>query len=188
MGAALQRVDDEVTALAIKQQRHKLAVRAAVTVERKVLPTRSRRRRRSLWASQRQKGRSCRYIEPSRRCASSGGGQSMMKALGYTWRVLVNLFYVAIVLYVFDKLHGRHETTILVAVLGLIYVAIRTIATGQFHALFEIIKVLTRDLIRVRELLHDQSVEGHKLEFEEQTQAADRVNCTLMGSSLASWA
>jgi len=99
----------------------------------------------------------------------------MTKALGYTWRVLVNLFYVAIVLYVFDKLHGRHETTILVAVLGLIYVAIRTIATGQFHALFEIIKVLNRDLIRLRELLHDQSVEGHKLEFEEQAQVADRV-------------
>lgn len=30
-------------------------------------------------------------------------------------------------------------------------------------------------MIRVRDLLHDQSVEGHKLEFEEQTQAADRV-------------
>jgi cbb3-type cytochrome oxidase subunit 3 len=27
----------------------------------------------------------------------------MMKALGYTWRVLVNLFYVALILYVFDK-------------------------------------------------------------------------------------
>jgi len=44
--------------------------------------------------------------------------------------------------------------------LGLIYVAIRTIATGQFHALFEIIKVLTWDLIRVRKLLHDQSVDA----------------------------
>jgi len=36
------------------------------------------------------------------------------------WRVLVNLFYVAIILYVLDKLHGRHDTTIVVAVLGLI--------------------------------------------------------------------
>jgi hypothetical protein len=99
-----------------------------------------------------------------------------MKALGYAWRVLVNLFYVAIVLYVFEKLHGRHETTILVAVIGLVYVAIRGIAIAEAHVLIGIAKDLAGQLIRVRELLHDKLVEDDKLKFEEQEQVMmDRV-------------
>jgi hypothetical protein len=99
----------------------------------------------------------------------------MMKALGYTWRVLVNLFYVAIILYVFEKLNGHHETTILVAVLGLIYVTIRTIGIGQTHVSIDISKALRGDLIRIRELLHDEFIDDHKLELKEQTQVVDRV-------------
>src|SRR5207245_8449194 len=42
--------------------------------------------------------------------------------IDYLGRVLINIFYVAVVLYVFDKLQGRSEAIIVVAVLGLIYV------------------------------------------------------------------
>jgi hypothetical protein len=35
-----------------------------------------------------------------------------MKALGYTWRVLVNIFYLIVVLFVFNAMQRRHvETT-----------------------------------------------------------------------------
>lgn len=45
--------------------------------------------------------------------------------LVYPWRVLVNLFYVAVVGYVFARLHERDEK-IYVAILGLIYATIRS--------------------------------------------------------------
>jgi hypothetical protein len=99
----------------------------------------------------------------------------MLKALGYIWRVLVNLFYVAIILYVFEKLNGRHETTVLVAVLGLIYVTIRSIAIAQGHGLIEITKGLRGELLRVRELLHDESIEDHKRELTEAFEVVDRA-------------
>jgi hypothetical protein len=54
-----------------------------------------------------------------------------LKIVGYIWRVIVNLFYLAIVLYALDKLHDRTETLI-ISTLGLLYVTIRTIAWGQF--------------------------------------------------------
>jgi hypothetical protein len=101
--------------------------------------------------------------------------RSMMKALGYTWRVLVNLFYVALILYVFDKLNGRHEITVLVAVLGLIYVTIRSIALSQGHSFIEITKGLRGELLRIRELLHDEFVEHHKRELTEALEVVDRA-------------
>ncbi|HYY13933.1 MAG TPA: hypothetical protein VE758_05820 [Chthoniobacterales bacterium] len=99
----------------------------------------------------------------------------MMKALGYTWRVLVNLFYVAIILYVFDKLHGRHEITVLVAVLGLIYVTIRSIAIAQGNGFIEVTKGLRGELLRIRELLHDEFAEDHKRELTEAFEVVDRA-------------
>lgn len=57
-----------------------------------------------------------------------------MKILGYIWRVLTNLFYLAIVGYALASLNGRLETLV-ISTLGMIYVTIRTIAAGQmmFH-------------------------------------------------------
>lgn len=54
-----------------------------------------------------------------------------MKIVAYIWRVLVNLFYLVVVMYALDKLHDRTETLI-ISTLGPIYVTIRTIAWGQF--------------------------------------------------------
>jgi hypothetical protein len=56
-----------------------------------------------------------------------------LKIVGYIWRVITNLFYLAVVLYALDRLHGRTETLI-ISTLGLIYVTIRTMAWGQFLA------------------------------------------------------
>ena len=82
-------------------------------------------------------------------------------ALGYVWRVLTNVFYVAVVLYVFSALHGRSEA-ITVAVLGLVYVTIRTIAIGQASGLADALKVIEADVIRIRELLHDEYTEDRR--------------------------
>jgi hypothetical protein len=76
-------------------------------------------------------------------------------ALGYVWRVLINVFYVAVVLYVFDKLQGRSEA-IIMAVLGLIYVTIRSIAISQGMGLANALKVIEADIIRLRELVRDE--------------------------------
>jgi hypothetical protein len=54
-----------------------------------------------------------------------------LKIVGYIWRVITNLFYLAAVIYALGELHGRMETLI-ISTLGLIYVTIRTIAWGQF--------------------------------------------------------
>jgi hypothetical protein len=79
-----------------------------------------------------------------------------MVAIGYAWRVLINVFYVGVVLYVFDKLQGRSEAIITVAVLGLIYVTIRSTAIGQGIGLTSGLKVIEADVIRLRELAHDE--------------------------------
>ena len=75
-----------------------------------------------------------------------------MVALGYTWRVLINVLYIAVVLYVLDKLQGRPEA-ITVAILGLIYVAIRSIAIGQGLGLANSLKIIEADLIRLGSFL-----------------------------------
>jgi hypothetical protein len=60
-----------------------------------------------------------------------------MIALGYIWKVVVNIVILFIVAWALDKLNGRTETLI-VAVLGMIYVAIRTTQGSQAIAMVEI--------------------------------------------------
>lgn len=57
-----------------------------------------------------------------------------MKIVGYIWRVLTKLFYLAVANYALNSLQGRTETLVISA-LGMIYVTIRTIAWGQFITL-----------------------------------------------------
>jgi hypothetical protein len=78
-----------------------------------------------------------------------------MVIIGYAWRVLINIFYIAVILYVFDKLQRRPEI-VTVAVLGLIYVTIRTIAIGQAIGLFNALKIIEADIVQIRELLKDE--------------------------------
>ena len=55
----------------------------------------------------------------------------MLNALGYVWRIGLNLLYLLVIWYVFTQLHG-HTEAILVPILGLLYVTTRTtaMATG----------------------------------------------------------
>ena len=62
-----------------------------------------------------------------------------------------------------------------VAVLGLIYVTIRSIALSQGHSFIEITKGLRGELLRIRELLHDEFVEHHKRELTEALEVVDRA-------------
>jgi hypothetical protein len=57
-----------------------------------------------------------------------------LKIVGYVWRVITNLFYLAVVVYALDSLRGRTETLI-ISTLGMVYVTIRSIAWGQFIAM-----------------------------------------------------
>jgi hypothetical protein len=57
-----------------------------------------------------------------------------LKIVGYVWRIITNLFYLAVVVYALDSLRGRTETLI-ISTLGMIYVTIRSIAWGQFIAM-----------------------------------------------------
>jgi hypothetical protein len=97
-----------------------------------------------------------------------------MVVLTYIWWVLINIFYIAIILYVFDKLHGQTEV-ITVAVLGLIYVTIRSIAIGQAMGLANALKIIEADLIRVRELLGDEYAGGRSEAAKEDSEALSRV-------------
>ena len=60
-----------------------------------------------------------------------------MIALGYIWKVVVNIVILFIVAWALDKLSGRAETLI-VAVLGMIYVTIRTTQGFQGLAMVEL--------------------------------------------------
>jgi hypothetical protein len=99
---------------------------------------------------------------------------SPMVALGYAWRILTNIFYIAVVLYVFDQLHGHSEAIIMVAVLGLIYVTIRSIAISQGIGLTS-----ESDLIRLRELARDEHArerwDASKAESEVLNRARNKL-------------
>ena len=64
-------------------------------------------------------------------------GEGEMIALGYIWKVVVNIVILFIVAWALDKLNGRTETLI-VAVLGMIYVTIRTTQGFQLLAMGEL--------------------------------------------------
>jgi hypothetical protein len=104
---------------------------------------------------------------------------SPMVALGYAWRILINILYIAVVLYVFDKLQGHSEAIITVAVLGLIYVTIRSMAIGQGIGLTSGLKVIESDLIRLRELACDEHArerwDASKAEAEVLNRARNKL-------------
>lgn len=68
-----------------------------------------------------------------------------MRIVGYIWRVVINLFYLAIVLFTLNELRGRTETLV-ISTLGIIYVTIRTIAWGQFIATLSVTAALQSQL------------------------------------------
>jgi hypothetical protein len=94
-----------------------------------------------------------------------------MRWFGYLWTVAVNCFYLFVILYVFDKLDRRPEV-IPVAVLGLLYVTIRSIAIGQALSSIELFAQINKQLLYVRKLLNDPHYEENQrswIEAEQKT-------------------
>ena len=84
----------------------------------------------------------------------------------YLWIVLVNCFYLFIVLVVFDRLGHRPET-IVVAVLGLIYVGIRTLMIGQIVFEANAFVQLHEQLFYIRKLLKDPNADAVYADFKK---------------------
>ena len=93
-----------------------------------------------------------------------------MKLWGYGWSVWVNLFYVSIILWVFSKLSNKTDE-ITIAVLGLIYVTIRTIAIGQHILSMDFASALDGQLLIIRKLLRDPKAS----EFEATLPVAQEI-------------
>lgn len=88
-----------------------------------------------------------------------------MRWFGYAWSVIANCIYLSVILYVFDKLDGRLEF-ILVSILGLIYVAVRTIGIGLVMMLYESDFVRQKEFAKIRTLLNDANVQSEFKEFD----------------------
>jgi hypothetical protein len=121
------------------------------------------------------------YLEDKSDAAFAGNPQDHLTTsktavfLGYVWRVLVNVFYVAVVLYVFDKLQGRSEAIIIVSVLGLIYVTIRSIAIAQGMGLTNALKVIESDIIRLRQPGRDEQVRDRLVASKVESEVLNRA-------------
>jgi hypothetical protein len=72
--------------------------------------------------------------------------------LGYTGRVVSNILQILVILYLFAHL-GSGFQKVIVAILGLIYVTIRTIAIGNVHLLSFIAGAVSKEFLQVYRLL-----------------------------------
>jgi hypothetical protein len=88
-----------------------------------------------------------------------------LSIVAYAWRVLVNLIMLTIVVGTLVSARGRFEITV-IAILGLIYVVIRSIGIGQGMAYVHLASGLDAELTRIRELLGDDR-DLHRDEMDE---------------------
>src|SRR5262249_53138117 len=92
--------------------------------------------------------------------------------LRYLWTVLINCFYLFIVLFVLNKLNQRPEA-IVVAVLGLSYVAMRSHAIGQMVSNVTAFVQLHEQFFYIRKLLDDTHLDAVYADFKKQCEAAE---------------
>jgi hypothetical protein len=109
-----------------------------------------------------------------------GKGAEPMKARAYTWRVLVNVFYLTIVFFVFEVLSQRDDkiALIVVAVLGVIYVAVRGSTTYQALLLWQVAKQGEEHPIQIRRLIGDKedaNLLENRVKTDKQTSAMART-------------
>lgn len=78
----------------------------------------------------------------------------MWAVLKYAWRVILSVLQILIVLYVFSRLSVRFEI-IVVAILGLIYVTVRSVAFGMWYMLVNIAVGANNDFIFIRKHIGD---------------------------------
>jgi hypothetical protein len=95
-----------------------------------------------------------------------------MLSLRRFWTVIVSCLYVLVVLFVFSRLNQRPEA-IVVAVLGLTYVAIRTHAIGQVVFDARAFVRIHEQLFYLRNLLGDPHVDSVYADFKRTGGAAE---------------
>jgi len=104
----------------------------------------------------------------------------MMRWLGYLWTVAVNCFYLFVVLYVFGKL-GKRPEVVTVAILGLIYITIRSIAIWQALDSIGLFTQVNKQLLYVRKLLNDPTYEENERAWNEAENATSYATLYIDG-------
>ena len=100
--------------------------------------------------------------------------KTFMIVLGWIWRIAVNVVQLWVVLVVFERLQGRFEN-IVVAVLGLIYLAIRAVGFGNFLLQVSFAKASNHQMLRIRQLLSDPMVDEDAAAMADNSKAIDRA-------------
>jgi hypothetical protein len=72
-----------------------------------------------------------------------------MRWLSYVWKVLENLFYILVVVVVLLNIREPQQKEIM-AVLGLIYTTIRSIASGQALSVISMVHVLDKKIDHIQ--------------------------------------
>lgn len=81
-----------------------------------------------------------------------------LKWLRYTWRLLLNLFYSVVISFVFMSIHND-QTQITVAIGGLLWVAIRSSAIGQWFGTSLTLSALAKELDEINRRLKGQLID-----------------------------
>ena len=72
-----------------------------------------------------------------------------MRWLSYCWRVIVNLFYIAVVFSVLGTIREASQKEI-IAVLGLIYTTMRSIAIGQAMSFLNTVHIMDKKIDHIQ--------------------------------------
>jgi hypothetical protein len=95
----------------------------------------------------------------------------------YIWRVLVNIFYLLVTLYVFSRLHERLET-IVVACFGMIYVTVRSIGLGQAISQIAVVQMIDGEFSTIKKLIRPYEDEDTSWIQEEKEEAQSVIRAT----------
>ena len=95
------------------------------------------------------------------------------KLLVFGWRTCVQIFYVGVTLYVFSRLQNNQET-LMVALFGLIYVAIRSIAIGNVMFLRGIVIAFQGEIDAIKVAV----IPEFQIDLEARKDAAEAIKKT----------
>ena len=93
------------------------------------------------------------------------------------WTIAINCLYLLVIAYVFNKLDSR-PLIVTIAVLGLVYVSIRTMMMSHLLYIAEMFAQTNQQLLWVRKLLKDPT-------YQENQEAWDKAEKTEKPKRLA---
>src|SRR5262245_31024679 len=101
------------------------------------------------------------------------------RALGYGWRVLTGVISVLVMAVLLDAFESNKFQGAVIAGLGLIYVAVRSVGVGVVMMLRNVMRGLDADFARVRRLL---DYEASDREAEGRAEAFDTMHVELVNA------